>query len=280
MTAPRLSALSQRRNLDISADSEIAAAIAEHARALPDAQLRALAEALEPYASARDARKAGVGSLVPTTAFTARTLHLLEAWDRSAGHLDGVAMAMALRAAALVVASREHDAEQLEVVWTGPAPQGVPARLTSAVIADVAASAKSNLTLLSYAAYKVPTVVDALQAASERGVTVDLVLESEAGSGGKLRFDARNAFGELAGDARIWEWPAGHRPQLQKGHAVLHAKAVLADEATAFVTSANLTGLGLDENIELGLLVRGGPTPRRIVRYVRGLMDEGVLVRT
>ncbi|MGH2762443.1 MAG: hypothetical protein ACRDLD_07670 [Thermoleophilaceae bacterium] len=43
------------------------------------------------------------------------------------------------------------------------------------------------------------------------------------------------------------------------------------------MTSANLTGLGLDENIELGLLVRGGPTPRRIARYVRGLMAEGVL---
>ncbi|MGH2847367.1 MAG: hypothetical protein ACRDL0_15320 [Thermoleophilaceae bacterium] len=53
----------------------------------------------------------------------------------------------------------------------------------------------------------------------------------------------------------------------------------LADEDTAFVTSANLTGLGLDENIELGLLVRGGPTPRRIARYVRGLMAEGVLAR-
>lgn len=45
------------------------------------------------------------------------------------------------------------------------------------------------------------------------------------------------------------------------------------------MTSANLTGLGLDENIELGLLVRGGPTPRRIARYVRGLMAEGVLAR-
>jgi hypothetical protein len=38
-------------------------------------------------------------------------------------------------------------------------------------------------------------------------------------------------------------------------------------------------GSCLDENIELGLLVRGAPTPRRIARYVRGLMAEDVLAR-
>jgi hypothetical protein len=41
-------------------------------------------------------------------------------------------------------------------------------------------------------------------------------------------------------------------------------KAALADEHTTFGTSANLTGSVLDVNIEFGLLVRGGPTPRRI----------------
>jgi len=185
-------------------------------------------------------------------------------------------MATALRAAGLAAAGeREH----VEVVWTGPAPQGVPARLTSAVIADVAAGARSNLLLVSYAAYKVPAVVAAIETACERGVTVDLVLESEAASGGKLRFDARTAFGDVADRVRLWEWPPFRRPQLEKGHAVLHAKAALADEHTAFVTSANLTGLGLDENLELGLLVRGGSAPRSIARYVRGLMAEGVLAR-
>jgi phosphatidylserine/phosphatidylglycerophosphate/cardiolipin synthase-like enzyme len=109
--------------------------------------------------------------------------------------------------------------------------------------------------------------------------SVDLVLESGAASGGKLRFDAFKAFGDVAEHVQLWEWPLARRPQLEKGHAVLHAKAALADDNTAFVTSANLTGLGLDENIELGLLVRRGPTPRRIGRYVRGLMAEGVLAR-
>jgi phosphatidylserine/phosphatidylglycerophosphate/cardiolipin synthase-like enzyme len=263
--------------LATSPDAEIAEAIAEAARTLPSAQLRALADALEQWASAETAKASGVAGVVLTPAFTARAAHLMSAWGRQQG-LNGAAIATALRAAGLAAAG-ERELEHVEVVWTGPAPPGVPVRLTSAVIADVAAGARSNLLLMSYAAYKVPAVVAAIEAACKRGVVVDLVLESGAASGGKLRFDAFKAFGDVAENVRLWEWPLDRRPQLEKGHAVLHAKAALADEDTAFVTSANLTGLGLDENIELGLLVRGGPTPQRIARYVRGLMAEGVLAR-
>ncbi|MFN8105307.1 MAG: phospholipase D-like domain-containing protein [Acidimicrobiia bacterium] len=46
----------------------------------------------------------------------------------------------------------------------------------------------------------------------------------------------------------------------------LHAKCAVADDHTALVTSANLTGAGLEHNMELGLLVRGGgvPPPRAL----------------
>jgi phosphatidylserine/phosphatidylglycerophosphate/cardiolipin synthase-like enzyme len=260
-----------------SSDAEIADAIAEVARTLPSAQLRALAAAVERCPSASAAKAGGVAGAVSTPAFAGFAARLIDAWNREAG-LNGAAVATALRAAGRA-AAWERELEDVEVVWTGPAPPGVPVRSTSAVIADVAAGARTTLLLMTYAAYKVPAVVCALEAACERGVQVDLVLEREAASGGKLRFDARKAFGDLADEVRLWEWPLERRPKLEKGHAVLHAKAALADEDIAFVTSANLTGLGLDENIELGLLVRGGPTPRRIARYVRELMAEGMLLR-
>ena len=54
-------------------------------------------------------------------------------------------------------------------------------------------------------------------------------------------------------------------------------KAAIADEHAALVTSANLTGAALDENMELGLLVRGGAVPRRLSRHFMTLIDEGVL---
>ncbi len=58
----------------------------------------------------------------------------------------------------------------------------------------------------------------------------------------------------------------------------MHAKAAIADEHTALVTSGNLTGHALTANMELGVLVRGGPVPRRLARHFRQLMMDGVLV--
>jgi cardiolipin synthase len=45
------------------------------------------------------------------------------------------------------------------------------------------------------------------------------------------------------------------------------------------VTSANLTGHGMNENMELGLLVRGGAVPRRLAAHFTRLMAGRVLVR-
>ena len=58
----------------------------------------------------------------------------------------------------------------------------------------------------------------------------------------------------------------------------MHAKAAIADEQVAFVTSANLTGSAIEANMELGLLVRGGSVPRRLERHFRALMSVGRLV--
>lgn len=64
---------------------------------------------------------------------------------------------------------------------------------------------------------------------------------------------------------RFWssEWPGSRRPSVyydpraleEGGRGVLHAKAVVAAEVAALVTSANLTEAALDHNIELGHLV-------------------------
>ena len=118
-----------------------------------------------------------------------------------------------------------------------------------------------------------------LDAAAERGVVIRLILESGEASGGTLTFDAAHAFASLRDRASFYVWPTEKRPVLERGRAVLHAKAAIADDHTALVTSANLTGHGIAENMELGLLVRGGPIPRRLRDHFRELMARKVLVR-
>jgi phosphatidylserine/phosphatidylglycerophosphate/cardiolipin synthase-like enzyme len=150
-------------------------------------------------------------------------------------------------------------------------------RLTRAVVEEVIGAAEQQLLVISFAAYRVPVIVDALVAATGRGVQLDLVLETAADSAGKLTFDSLNAFAELE-HTRIWHWPSARRPKLESGSAVLHAKAIVADAKLAFVTSANLTGHAIAYNIELGLLVRSAEAAGRIDGYVRGLMECGDLI--
>ena len=58
---------------------------------------------------------------------------------------------------------------------------------------------------------------------------------------------------------------------------MLHAKAVVVDEERVFVTSANFTAAALDDNIELGLLVRHRPLALSVVKHLQGLIDRRLL---
>jgi cardiolipin synthase len=107
---------------------------------------------------------------------------------------------------------------------------------------------------------------------------VRLILETSEASGGRLDVDAANAFSSLGAAVSFWVWPTDQRPALPAGTAALHAKAAIADDHTALVTSANLTGHGMNENMELGLLVRGGAVPRRLAAHFTRLMAGRVLV--
>ena len=56
-------------------------------------------------------------------------------------------------------------------------------------------------------------------------------------------------------------------------------KLAVADRHVLFVSSANLTQLGVAKNIEAGLLVRGGPAPVRAAEHIDALRATGDLVR-
>jgi len=88
---------------------------------------------------------------------------------------------------------------------------------------------------------------------------------------------------------RLWttEWPGRERPSVfydpraldpDGPSGVLHAKAVVVDDESLFLTSANLTEAALDRNIELGLLVRDRALAASVVRHFGALIDRGLLL--
>ena len=251
------------------------AAVTRAATELPIGQLHKLADAFtkhdQPTAIARHA----VVNAVPTAVFRHYAAALCEEWAAADGAIAGEALALSVRVAAEAV-NEVRGEQQVSVVWTGPTSYEVPVRATSAVLTEVIQEAQKTLIVVSFAAYKVATIVDELRASASRGVDVRLVLESVIESKGKLSHDAKEAFDALGDAVSFYVWPAELRAS-PGGHAAMHAKCAVADRLVAFVTSANLTGAAMTNNMELGLVVRGGDVPKRISDHFETLMTAGTL---
>jgi phosphatidylserine/phosphatidylglycerophosphate/cardiolipin synthase-like enzyme len=158
---------------------------------------------------------------------------------------------------------------EIEVVVTGPASPAAPVRLTSQVVRQLIDQALARVMLVSFSAYSVQSVIEALDRAIERGVRVQLVLESAdhlEGGGGAHAYAKYDVF----------EWPSDRR---EPPDARLHAKAVLVDGDAVLLTSANLSNAAFDKNIELGVLCRGGKTADQIQKHFDALIADGTLTR-
>jgi phosphatidylserine/phosphatidylglycerophosphate/cardiolipin synthase-like enzyme len=181
-------------------------------------------------------------------------------------NLDGAAIALALEAAGSAL--RRADVPIIEVVVTGPDSMAAPVRLTSEVVCQLIDEATTRVTLVSFAAYQMNSIITALDGALARGVSVALILESpenlEGGGGAKVY-----------SKYRIYHWPTERR---EPSGAKLHAKAVIIDSRDVLLTSANMTAAAYDKNIELGVLCRGGGVARQVQNHFDALIARGVLV--
>lgn len=203
--------------------------------------------------------------------FTRGAVHVQRA--QTAEGIPDAELAAYLRGVAAGYRQREK-ALQVETVWTGPSTHRVPVRATSQVLVDLVTDARSHLLLMTYSAGPHAPIRAALLAANERGVGIDIVVETLQGAGGSLSgVEPAAAFAGLPG-VRLWQWS----PSRRGAGAKMHAKVAVADRRALLVSSANLTASGIDKNIEAGVLVRGGLAPQRVVEHFTELAAAGALV--
>lgn len=243
--------------------SDLADAIATTVAALGSAHICSLADAYRecgPY-TAGGAARAKHATPAPHHGEVER---LNAAWADCAD-LPGSAIAIALES--VQASQRSSDAPVTEVVVTGPDSPAAPVRLTSEVVGQLIDHATQRVTLVSYAAYRMASVISALDAAVARGVSVNLILESaeKLDGGGGAHAYARYP---------TYEWPLDRR---DPPDAKLHAKAVIIDSREVLLTSANMTSAAYDKNIELGVLCRGGGVARQVQAHFDALIARGVL---
>ena len=250
-------------------------AIVEAAIHVPEEHLAAGATAIVGAPGWSTEWEAKLINASPAVNYRNHANRIARAWSGTSG-LPGAAVAAAMRTAAATAEAvrSEHNAS---LVWTGPQTEIAGLRSTRAVLASMVANATKSLVLVSFATYDVSDLAASLAAAISRGVEVTLILETPDDPGSPLTFDPGHPFESIKTSARFYRWPEEAREAFFAKSARLHAKCVIADRSSALITSANLTSAGINDNIELGVLIEAGSLPMRLSRHLDALIEQGTL---
>lgn len=173
-----------------------------------------------------------------------------------------------------------------DLVWSGPGVPGLHARDTRRVYEELITSAEHSIWVSTYAFFDGPKAFEliARQLDENPGLRVTLLLNIQRKRGDTSA--SEQVVRRFADHFWRVEWPGTTRPQvfydprsieMDGPTGVLHAKAVVIDRRTTFITSANLTEAALDRNVELGVLVADQPFSLTVTGYFQGLIDRGLL---
>lgn len=221
-----------------------------------------------------------LAQMTPQPDVRQRLITFLDVWRAEYPDVSAESVALAMLTAVAAAHDYRHR-QQLELVWTGPDSQVIPLRRTDQALLQLIHEARKSLHIVSFAVYKADNIAQALVQAAERGVIIAIYLETPDASEGKMSLDTVKALGEAAArQAHLYVWPKEKRPLTENGkYGSLHAKIALADDRVLLVSSANLTGYAMTLNMEMGLLVQGGDTPKQVERHLLRLVEQGVFER-
>ena len=190
-------------------------------------------------------------------------------------HISGTELATAIRSATATSCYSTKQG-QIELLWTGPETSAVPLRYTEQALCELINSAQRKLFIVSFVAYKADAVIKALNSAILRNVEVSFLLERSKNSGGTVEIDSiQNLKSQLPG-AKFYIWDVTDKTS----SASVHAKCAIADDKIALITSANLTGKAMTENMELGVMLRKGNLPRQLHKHFESLIAENIIILT
>ena len=190
-------------------------------------------------------------------------------------HISGTELATAIRSATATSCYSTKQG-QIELLWTGPETSAVPLRYTEQALCELINAAQRKLFIVSFVAYKADAIIKALNSAILRNVELSLLLERSKNFGGAVEIDSiQNLKSQLPG-AKFYIWDAHD----EKHSASVHAKCAIADEKIALITSANLTGKAMTENMELGVMLRKGNLPRQLHKHFESLIAEKIIILT
>jgi phosphatidylserine/phosphatidylglycerophosphate/cardiolipin synthase-like enzyme len=224
--------------------------------------------------------KARIAAGISQPHYRSLAIGFFDAWQSEAKTISPEAVAAALLTAAH--SEQAHQQHQsVELVWTGPDVGVVPLRRTEQALLQVIDSATRRATVVSYAVYHIPRICEALVRAADRGVSINVIIETPDRLEGQNTYDTLKALGpSVAACCGVFLWPLEKREKDDNGKiGILHVKCAVADGHRMFLSSANFTEYAFTINMELGLLVTGGKLPGQVERHFEQLVTTGTLLR-
>lgn len=249
--------------------------------ALPAHVREQLAHALRAGLLVAPYEPTAVGALLGDSASADTAAEVLAELARRG--ITGAAVALALEAAALAAAQVQRP----ELVWSGPEVEGLHARDTARVYEELVRGARRSLWISTFTYYDGPKAFKSLAQRMDALPNLRVRLLINIGR----RWGDPTPPPQLitAFAQRLWQhdWPGTRRPavfydprsvELDQPGAVLHAKAIVADDEIALVTSANLTEAAFERNIEAGVLSRDRTLASALAVHFQALIDRGLLL--
>lgn len=212
----------------------------------------------------------------------------LQAMAAAGTNREGLVAALELLAAAR--AQQPSIDEVIELVTTGPDAATGADRDTQVVVQELFRNAERSVLVAGYELYQGEPVFRTL---AERMAKVPKPTV-------RMFLNVKRPFGDTSSDSeliasfayrfRTEHWPTDRPlPEIYfdprsltmdaKRKAVLHAKCIVIDGRTAFVSSANFTEAAQERNIEVGLLVRSELVAERLINFFAGLISTGAARR-
>lgn len=206
--------------------------------------------------------------------------------------LAAIGLTPALLREVLVLLNDEPEVPRAQLVWSGPEEGSTSTRDTGVVLRELFARASKSVLVAGFAVYQGKNVFRVLADRMDAEPTLDVRMFLNI----ERRYGDTTVTSELlklfADRFRTEQWPGKRLPTVfydpralepsekGKGRAALHAKCVVVDDATAFVTSANFTEAAQDRNIEVGVLVDDADFARSLGHQFDALVEARILVRT
>lgn len=112
-------------------------------------------------------------------------------------------------------------------------------------------------------------IIESLMSATSRGIDVKIFFEKGASA---------KSLNSIWKKSKFYEMPELYVYKKKGANSVLHAKALIKDDDTILITSANMTGSAMTTNVEFGIL-NEGKLASDAKKLLCDLIDKGYMVK-